>query len=446
MNMSIIADLKNLEHHFSARAEQGWMIDKIGIFTHRYRAVEPCKKRFFVDLLPQITMFDYPENEDAQDYRAICEASGWTFVTANKQFHVFCADHDAPAPVPIHTDNRIQARIYLKACRKYELPYFFIALIMLSLLSPLTRGTDVFLSNMMLFLMIGYLLFLIGYVWTFGFMIRWYARMRASVKKGLPMPAVGRRSAAYRNTCFLAGIIAFFVCWIMGVSLEIAHGMSAAILPIILMPFSGLAVGLWVRRQIDTNRRGRKENMILFIAAAVVLEVVVLGTLVFAAHRLIASPFRSDSLDGRPALTLRDAGVTAPPDSTYTRVKGTIAVPVNYEYWEYHQQGNTVTEVTRSVSASLTRSLYHRAARDFTRKFSAPPGWAKQITDLEGDEAAFWGAEEGMAFFFDGSEAIDLLLLNGKTILRLSFYSKNMNMESAVQAVRGLWNELGGQS
>ena len=58
--MGTIGDMKTLEHHFTLMAEQGWMIDKIGMVTHRYRAVEPCKKRFFVDILPQITAFDYP--------------------------------------------------------------------------------------------------------------------------------------------------------------------------------------------------------------------------------------------------------------------------------------------------------------------------------------------------------------------------------------------------
>ena len=104
--MGTIGDMKTLEQHFAEMAAKGWMIDKIGLFAHRYYAIEPCEKRFFVDFLPQITAFDYPENEDAQEYRRICEESGWRFIAANKQFHIFCADGDNPAPVPIHTDNR----------------------------------------------------------------------------------------------------------------------------------------------------------------------------------------------------------------------------------------------------------------------------------------------------------------------------------------------------
>jgi len=161
--MGTVGDMKNLEQHYSDMASKGWLIDKIGLFTHRYRAVEPCKVHFFVDFLPQITAFDYPENEDAQDYRRICEDAGWNFIAANKQFHVFCADDKNPTPIPIHTDNSIHAKIYLRASRKYELPWLLYAVLMFCLFSPLSRGINLLLSNILLFMTIGYSLFLIGY-------------------------------------------------------------------------------------------------------------------------------------------------------------------------------------------------------------------------------------------------------------------------------------------
>jgi hypothetical protein len=42
-----------------------------------------------VDLLPQITGLDYPHNEAAQQYRALCETPEWKFVCASRQLHVF---------------------------------------------------------------------------------------------------------------------------------------------------------------------------------------------------------------------------------------------------------------------------------------------------------------------------------------------------------------------
>jgi heme/copper-type cytochrome/quinol oxidase subunit 4 len=306
-----IGDMKNLEQHYSDMAAKGWMIDKIGSLTHRYRAIEPSKRCFFVDLLPQITAFDYPENENAQEYRRICEESGWSFIAANKQFHVFCADGENDSPIPIHTDHGIHAKIYLKACRKYELPAFLFILFFLWFLSPMGNGAEVFLSNILLYQAIGYFCFLPGYVWTFASVIRWYLRTRESAKNDLPMPVVRRRVAKLRNYTLLAGFALFLICTILGVVLEIAGGMSVTIGLIVLIPLLALGVGFWIRKQIDTRRRTRAGNIGLTVAALIIMEIIILGGTVWA---IMNMPFSADaeSRGSRPALTLKAVGDRSP--------------------------------------------------------------------------------------------------------------------------------------
>jgi len=439
--MGTVGDTKTLEQHFTRMAEQGWMIEKIGLFTHRYRAVEPCKKCFFVDLLPQITAFDYPENEDAQDYRSICEESGWDFIAANKQLHVFCADGENPAPMPIHTDNAIQAKIYLKACRKYELPWLLYALFMFWFSSPIGKGVELFLSNISLFMAIGYCFFLIGFIWTFGFVLRWYMRTRKSAKNDMPLPKVNYNLSKLRNKVFLVGIVVFLVCMITGIVLEIVGGMSLIILPMMLIPISAVGVGFWVRRQIDTKRRTRAANIGFFIIVIVVMELVLLGAMGVVVNGIISSPLHSDSLDNRPVLTLNDVGITDAPSSYNTRIKGTVAVPVDYEHWEINQQGSTRTQVYRSISSTLTRRLYDHCAEGLANDFDAIRSTTQEVIIFTSEEAAFWGAEEGMAQFYTGSNAAELLLMNGKTILRLTIEGEDMSLETVSQAVQKLWGD-----
>ncbi len=285
--MGAIGDIKNLEAHYSEMARKGWMIEKIGLFTHRYRAAEPCEKRFFVDLLPQITAFDYPENENAQEYRRICEESGWRFVAANKQFHVFCADAENDSPVPIHTDNAIHAKIYLNACGKYELPWLLFSAPALWFFSPLSRGEQLLQSDILLFMAIGFLCFLPGYLWTLGFVVSWYARTKSAAKNNRPVPLVNKRRATLRNGVFLAGTVALLVCVILGVVLEVAGGMPLALGLIALMPLSAVGVGLWIRRQVNTKRRTRAGNIALAVAAIVIMEIVILGVTIFTVRNLI---------------------------------------------------------------------------------------------------------------------------------------------------------------
>lgn len=444
--MGMVGDIKNLEHHFSHMAEQGWMIDKIGVFTHRYRAIEPCKKHFFADFLPQITAFDYPENEDAQSYRAICEESGWHFIAANKQFHVFCADCENPAPVPIHTDNAIQAQIYLKMCRKNELLGFSFALFMLWFSSPFGRGIELFLSNMMLFMALGYCIFAVGYLWNFFFMLRWYLRTRKSAKNDLPLPTVNYRLARLRNGVFTVGIILFLICAFVGITLDVIGGMSAVILIVMIMPFTGIGVGLWIRRQVDTKRRTRKANIGIAIAAIVIMEIVFLGGMSFVIFRLLStSPYsESDTLGNRPALTLHDVGDTTEPSYSSTRIKGTAVVPDDYEHWETNYQSGVQTHVYRSVSQLLSTKLYEHFSNELTEQYSYRTGdiiySRESFVVYSADEAAFWGAEKGMTFNYGGSNAIEILLLNDKTILRISANSEKMDLDVVNQAVRNLWN------
>lgn len=433
--MGNVGDMKNLEYHFTRMAEKGWMIDKIGLLTHRYRAIEPCKKSFFVDLLPQITAFDYPENEDAQDYRSFCEASGWTFVAANKQFHVFCAEDNTPAPTPIHTDNCIQARIYLKASKKYELPIFLYSLFMIWFFSPLGKGIELFLSNMMLFMAMGYCFFSVGYLWNFCFVIRWFLRTRKSAKHGLPMPVVNYRLARIRINVFSASIILFLACTVLGVVLDLAAGLSPYIVLIILLPILGLGTGLWIRRQIDTRKRTRGANIGLTIAALVIMELVIIGGMVFTISNLINIQLYPNSIGDRSALTLRDFGMV--PESNSALVKRSAAVPDNYSYWEVTRGGSVNTEVYRSVSNVLTQELYKHYADEFERRYKDEAYSYREVVYLTSSDAAIWGADEGVAVF--SGYNMELLLHRGKTILRLSIGIEGVSAEEAGQVVQGLW-------
>ena len=116
---SAIREKAHLEAHLARMAEKGWMLEAIGDTYLHYREAEPCKKRFYVDLLPKTAAFDHFKREYAQ----LCAEEGWTLLAERRDVHIFAADivgdadGDAPPPSPIHTDNRTQTQIYLKACR-----------------------------------------------------------------------------------------------------------------------------------------------------------------------------------------------------------------------------------------------------------------------------------------------------------------------------------------
>ena len=455
--MGTIGDTKNLEILFAEMAEQGWMIDKIGVMGLKYRSIEPSKKRFIVDFLPQITNFDYPENEDAQDYRRMCEESGWDFITASKQVHVFCADEGTAEPVPIHTDNKIQAQIHLRMCWKYELFNFIFTMVMFGafvFMPALYSGMELFLSNIFTLLLLGWALFLVGYVWNLGFVLWWYFQTRKSVKYDLPLPVVNYRLAKIRRKVFAASMIAFIVCMVTGLVLETLGGMPVGLLLVAFVPLVGLGIGLWVRHQIDTKRRSRKANMAMTFVAVVLSQIMILSALLFGVLQNIPNRDISSSIGNRPALTLYSLGITQEVEHTSTHIRGSIAVPIHYNYWEMNQQGNVSTEVYRPISTLITRGLYNRFVRELEEGYARAAelrGLASEIITLSSDEAAFWGADRGIFAITLGMESteptlnngnvFEMILQSGNTIMRLSVYGEHIEKERIAEAVRNLMKD-----
>ncbi len=305
------------------------------------------------------------------------------------------------------------------------------------------RGVELFLSNMLFFIAIGYVCISIGLIWTFGFIIQWYIRTKKSAKHSLPLPHVNRSLAKIRNTVYAGGIIACFACILIGVVLEILGGMPPQLGLMMFIPFLAVFVGLWIRRQVDTKKRTRIGNIKLTVVVLVVMTLVLAGGTALAFMEI---PFlrNTDSLGDRPALTLSDVGVSAPARYSDIIVGGTPAVPVDYEYWAWTApgDGSVRTHICSSVNTTLTVWLYDYWAEDFAREFRyALAETPASIGGLTSDEAAFWGAETGMTLHDASSTGIELLLRNGKTVLRISASGTNMRLESVQQAVQKLWDQ-----
>ena len=433
--MGTIGDIKTLEHHFSLMAEKGWMIDKIGVFLHRYRAVEPCKMRFFIDIYP-LTAYDYPENEAVKRYRSKWEDLGWTFAAANKQIQVFCcAQEEEQPPVPIDTDNKVQAKIYIKACLKYEFFIYIACFPIFYFLFPIKNGAEIFLSDLSTFLTVGLLLFMVVFIWSFGFVASWLWRAVKSARQGSPMPEVSYRLSRIRGKIFSLFIVIFFLFLLAGIILEINNGTPALIMLAFAFPIIGVCIGLLMRRRINTKKRERRENIRFAVICLVVLGVAVYILSYLMVRYAPSSP--EQSLGERPTLTLADFGVETAPGSTYTDVSGSLAVPVNYNYWEMNTEGSVQTHVYRSVNKTITRWLYNKFVNTYTTGIF---GEFADMTHLDPGQANRWGADEGVTVTMSGGNNI-LLLMKDSTILSISysFDTTRPDMNTAVQAIQNLW-------
>jgi len=103
---------------------------------------------------------------------------------------VFYAEANTPPPVPIHTDKKIQAQIYLKASRKTELrTYISLSIVILiNAYSQSRSGIEVFLSNARILALIGYLIWFLTCFWRLAQLFLWYQHTKKTAEQDLPLP------------------------------------------------------------------------------------------------------------------------------------------------------------------------------------------------------------------------------------------------------------------
>jgi len=474
---TIVGSMKSSEKRFTEMAQKGWLLEKMGSMTERYKAIEPCKKQFYVDVLPTNVSSSgvYPINEEVKDYRAICEESGWEFIASSGAIHVFCADENAPALTPIHTDTKIQAQVYLKACWKYELFTLIILNLFLAfacVLDILIGGIEIFMSNAAMLILSSLLLMFIAFCWVTGYVLFWYLRAKIAAKLDLPLPVMF--SSKLREiisdvisfialVLTVAGAAGFFTGLILKYFIEDRKVENFLMLFIIMAAIQIVRFIIARRRMKTTGRKYKSRTDVFIIAVTVFLTFIcmfIVG-LLFVIFRPFGETDFTD-LGDRPFLTMHDVEI-GPEEDEYSCfhsfIKSSVFVPVQYGYGEciirpeektQFEEGDFPsmirTTVYQSVSENLTRRLYNSYVKTLTKDFNKfvfevhfP---TLEILTLR--EAAFWGAEEGIAVITPTGRTIDLILLNGKTFVQLVFNGEwPYSLNEAEQAVRKLWG-LGG--
>ena len=443
--LGLTGGIKHLEDHFTNMAEKGWLINKVGALFFRYEAVEPCKKRFYVDILPEIGVFDYPHNAKAQSYRESCEDLGWKYVTSQRGVHVFCADSGNNEPLELHTDHRVQNQIYMKAYRKTELISAIYSLIFLPFIyfSLASRGAELFLSDMMTFFLLATPILLIGVVSHILTGAIWYLLTWRAYKQGFPMPATPRRLYCAIQNIMVFGFLVFAVFVVVGIVLEVHGGVPVDLIILAFStPLIGLIVGLSMRKQIDTKDRDREHNITNFILS-LIGAVVFSAIFISIAIRFVQFPTWEDGAPGNmPAITLYSLGLPPPNEVIFRENSTSIAVPINYSHWELNNDGDMFTMVRQSVHSSIARRL-------FNNEIEANLDWEERTREhdftyrrMDSREAALWQADEAVLFSRSTGE-VTLILLQGRTMILLRTQGNiDVDVETLRQATGRLWLDL----
>ncbi|MDD2481808.1 MAG: DUF2812 domain-containing protein, partial [Lutispora sp.] len=103
-------DYKAIETYLEEMAEKGWMLEKVGAWAAKFRAIEPQKLKFYIDVFKEGGPFAPENTKEAEEYRNLCLESGWSFITSRDYLQFFYAEGDDNL-TSIQTDEVLEQKI-----------------------------------------------------------------------------------------------------------------------------------------------------------------------------------------------------------------------------------------------------------------------------------------------------------------------------------------------
>ena len=198
--------------HLSDMAAKGWMLEKIGGWSWRYRRTEPKKLRFALTFFPAASQFDAVPSEGLETYRDYCAAAGWVLAAASAQVQIFYSKDEHA--VPIETDPAVELA-NIQRCVKRGFLGSYWALLALSLFQILfqcyriwTDPVDTLSSTASLSTILNWLPLDVLIIVELTRYYRWQRKAKAAAESGAPLPDL-------RSVRWLGILVMVWSCFIV---------------------------------------------------------------------------------------------------------------------------------------------------------------------------------------------------------------------------------------
>ena len=102
----VFYDKEKIEKRLEYMAEQGWLLEKIGVFAWVYRKIEPQKIAFSVAYFPKAEALTIEPTEEQEIFYEFCEHTRWKLLYDNAEMQILYNTEENP--VPIETDIYVE--------------------------------------------------------------------------------------------------------------------------------------------------------------------------------------------------------------------------------------------------------------------------------------------------------------------------------------------------
>ncbi len=303
-------DYKAIETYLEEMAQKGWMLEKVGRWTARFRAIEPKALKFNVDVFKDEGPLSPINTEESEEYRNLCKESGWSFITSRDYLQFFYAE-EGDNPTPIQTDEALEQKIVESTIWKTELfGVIFSTAILIWVLTLYLPPKYTFLLSFVgiagMF-MLPLLYLSAGIPVVYG-LIR-ILKAKKDIERGLPIGKPDYKNVRRR---IIALNITTLICVIVIASAFIADSFfdPRTIAVSLTGPVIGTAVGLILRYFIKRKTTEKKDG-VLYVTLTI-LGVIFLSTIAnsFLSGINMDSGYKIDSIpEGYPIITISDLSV-----------------------------------------------------------------------------------------------------------------------------------------
>ena len=165
---------------------KGWHFKEFR-FGMVFEKGEPQKKYYSAEVFPEGSEYDLRPDTDAMEYAGYCEAAGWKFLDGIRKFCVF--ERIRENAVPIITEEEKLANILKSEKQNWLLRYLPLLLFLVFYLPfmLLQHFSDIAFQSALLFIMLGFFLYLILSVEKGVSILLWYRRAKGAINEGHPI-------------------------------------------------------------------------------------------------------------------------------------------------------------------------------------------------------------------------------------------------------------------
>ena len=284
-----------------SQARKGWLLEKIGAFTWKYRAVEPRPLRFAVTYSPNVSAYDPVETERELDFREFCAQDGWIFAASSNQLQIFYSEKEDP--VPLDTDPELELDNIHRSMKKSMLPVYALLLfnaaaqLAMQIVRLIREPVAILSSNVSLCSLVMMALLFVIMIREIGAYYLWrHKAMRLAREEG---EFLETRGSAGTTLVILSVMLMLFVAAMLSMKRSVAITGGIMFLGVIAMALLATLFTRWMKEQ----KISAEDNRNYTIMAAVFLT---FALLIVSDRMTMRIP---DGWGDEPAVNLAGEGV-----------------------------------------------------------------------------------------------------------------------------------------